>query len=198
MHSMSGSAMTMREQKRWQNSQRITACALQLTDRHGLDGFTMDDLAEAAGVSRRTLFNYFPGKLDAVLGAVPEIPPADLATFHAGGPHGTLFDDLGALAQALIAGQEFDVDTLTLSRRVLVSEPRLIAAAHARFEELTESFAVLVLERDPDVGVGRARLLIRILVTIFDAALVAATEDDRHTLSQIFDEQLRDARALLA
>ena len=35
---------------------------------HGLDGFTMEQLAERVGVSRRTLFYYFPAKDDAVLG----------------------------------------------------------------------------------------------------------------------------------
>ena len=45
---MTESATSLREQKRWDTSRRITLCALRLTDQHGLDGFTMDDLAEAA------------------------------------------------------------------------------------------------------------------------------------------------------
>ena len=43
---------------------------MQLTQGRGLDGWTMEDLAGAAEVSRRTLFNYFSSKVDAVLGAV--------------------------------------------------------------------------------------------------------------------------------
>ena len=56
-------------QRKLVTSERITLCAQVLADEHGLDGFTMDELATAADVSRRTLFNHFPGKVDAVLGA---------------------------------------------------------------------------------------------------------------------------------
>src|SRR6478609_9557324 len=103
MHFVSESAIGLREQKRWETSHRIAMCAQRLTDEHGLDGFTMDELADAAEVSRRTLFNYFPSKLDAVLGELPAVPPAALATFHAGGPHGSLIEDLGALAMAILS-----------------------------------------------------------------------------------------------
>jgi AcrR family transcriptional regulator len=198
MHFVSESA-GIREQKRWETSHRITVCAQRLTDERGLDGFTMDELADDAGVSRRTLFNYFPGKVDAVLGAVPEIPAADLAAFRAGGPHGRLLDDLGALAQALLAVKEPDREAIELGRRVLTGAPRLLVAAHERFEQLTEDFVALVVEREGrDFGAGRARLAVRILVAVFDGALLTFLEDDGRTVGELFDEHLRDARALLA
>ena len=198
MHSMSQSA-TLREVKRWLTSHRITLCAQRLTDDRGLDGFTMDELAEVAEVSRRTLFNYFPGKVDAVLGAVPEIPAADLAVFRAGGPHGNLLDDLGSLGQALLAVKEPDRGEIELGRRVLTGTPRLLIAAHERFEVLTEEFVALVIAREgEDFGTARARLAVRILVSVFDAALLSFLEDDRHTVADLFDQYLRDARSLLA
>ena len=70
LHSVSESA-TLQPSRKVSTAHRITTCAQRLTDQHGLDGFTMDDLAAEAGVSRRTLFNYFPGKVDAVLGPGP-------------------------------------------------------------------------------------------------------------------------------
>jgi AcrR family transcriptional regulator len=198
MHSMPESA-SLREQKRWDTSHRITLCAQRLTDERGLDGFTMDELAEAADVSRRTLFNYFPGKIDAVLGAVPDIPPADLAAFHAGGPHGRLLDDLGSLGQALLAVKEPDREEVELARRVLTGTPRLLVAACERFEDVTEEFVALVVAREgEDFGVGRARLAVRILGSVFDAALLTFLEDDGRTVGDLFDEYLRDARSLLA
>ena len=60
----------------------------------------MDDLAALAGVSRRTLFNYFPGKDDAVLGGPPVLDAeAASTTFVAGGPHGNLVDDLAEIVR---------------------------------------------------------------------------------------------------
>ena len=57
-----------------ETAHHISACSQLLADERGFDGFTMEDLADAAGVSRRTLFNYFPGKADAVLGEAHDVP----------------------------------------------------------------------------------------------------------------------------
>ena len=43
-------------------SERILEAALQMISEHGLAALSMDDLAEAAGVSRATLYRLFPGK----------------------------------------------------------------------------------------------------------------------------------------
>lgn len=45
---------------------RVSRVALRLFERRGLDVVTMDDVAEAAGISRRTLFRMFPSKADLV------------------------------------------------------------------------------------------------------------------------------------
>jgi AcrR family transcriptional regulator len=199
MHYMSESAIGLREQKRWETSHRIALCAQRLTDAHGLDGFTMDELADAAEVSRRTLFNYFPSKLDAVLGTIPEIPPAALATFHTGGPHGSLVEDLGALAKALLSVKEPEREAMVLSRKVLGGSSRVLAAAHQRFEQMTEDFVALILEREgPDFDVERARLAVRILGTVFDSALTTFIEGDERPIDVLFDHYLNQARSLFA
>lgn len=189
---------TTRDRKRYETAQRITACALRLTDRHGLDGFTMEQLAEAADVSRRTLFNYFPTKLDAVLGAAPEVPEEHVDAFRAGGPHGDLVEDLAELARSALSGTSQDRATLEIGRRLLAAEPRLFLAAHRRFEAITGEFTTLVLEREgAGFDPGRARLLLRTVLTVFDLALdtfvdEASTDD----LVDLFDRQLRDLREL--
>ncbi len=44
----------------------IAVAAVALFARHGFDGVTMDDVAAASGVSRRTLFRHFASKADLV------------------------------------------------------------------------------------------------------------------------------------
>ncbi len=175
--------MSLREQKKVETTHRITVCAQRLTEAHGLDGFTMEDLAEAAEVSRRTLFNYFPSKVDAVLG-----------------PHGDLLDDVAELARATIAVQPQDHGSLELGLRVLRSEPRLLAAAHERFEAVIEDFAALLVEREgSDFAADKARLLLRLLLSLLDSALnLVVTEGPERTLVEVFDEQLALARELFA
>lgn len=200
MHSVSESATSLREQKRWETSQRISRRALELTDQRGLDGFTMDELAEAAEVSRRTLFNYFPSKLDAVLGEHPEVTPTVLATFHAGGPHGQLVDDLAELARAALSVKQTDRSVIELARRVMADNPRLLAAAHERFEAMTEEFTASVVEREgTGFDLSQARLLLRLLLALLDSALAELLrEGESRALVEIFDSQLRHAHQLFA
>jgi AcrR family transcriptional regulator len=200
MHSMSESATSLREQKRWETSQRITVCAQVLTDTQGLDGFTMDELADAAEVSRRTLFNYFPSKTDAVLGEHPEISPSLLTTFQAGGPHGDLLEDLAVLARSALAAKTTDRESLGRVRQIMADNPRLMAAAHERFESITEEFTQLLVEREgADFGPIRSRLLLRLLLALFDSALFELLgEDEDRTLVEIFDELLGYAHELFA
>lgn len=55
-----------REALKLGNRRAIVAAAAVLADARGLDGFTVNDLAERAGLSRRTIFNHFATVDDAV------------------------------------------------------------------------------------------------------------------------------------
>ncbi|TAL19122.1 MAG: TetR family transcriptional regulator, partial [Frankiales bacterium] len=46
----------------------LEVAALELFHRDGFDGTTVDRIAEAAGVSRRTFFRYYASKNDVVWG----------------------------------------------------------------------------------------------------------------------------------
>src|SRR3546814_20313093 len=93
----------------------------------------MDELAEAAEVSRRTLFNYFPGKLDAVLGPGPELGNSHLETFQAGGPTGEFLEDIKVLISELVEVKGFDRAEAEVPRRIFKTNPRLLLAVHDRF-----------------------------------------------------------------
>lgn len=198
MHSMTGSA-TIREVKRQQTERRISRCAQQLTEERGLDGFTLDELAERAEVSRRTLFNYFPSKLDAVLGPVPSMADQVRAEFVAGGPTGNLVDDLGALADGILDAHDVEREDLGRAKRIIISEPRLVLVAHERFESILGDFSDLIVEREGDrIDAATARLLIRLLVSIFEVSMHAYVCGDDRPVIDLFHENLRAARTLLA
>lgn len=50
---------------KWHNRRAIVMAAGELADLHGIQGFSVDDLAKKAGVSRRTIFNHFASAEDA-------------------------------------------------------------------------------------------------------------------------------------
>ncbi|MGX5715722.1 TetR/AcrR family transcriptional regulator [Arthrobacter sp. MAHUQ-56] len=65
----SGSAPSRRELNKAATRQAITDAALALLRAQGPGNFTVEDIADAAGISRRTFFNYF-GSTDAALASI--------------------------------------------------------------------------------------------------------------------------------
>jgi AcrR family transcriptional regulator len=59
----------LRERKRHETSERIIEKGLKLFVKHGYEGTTLDAIAAAAGISRRTFFYYFKSKEDILLAA---------------------------------------------------------------------------------------------------------------------------------
>ena len=134
----------------------IRRCAVRLAVDRGYDGFTMDDLAAAAGVSRRTVFNYVAGKEDAVFGPGPQLPPEGRLAFRAGEPTGNLFDDLAELVIAALPAVERDDNDVT--RALFHRNPQLIVKVLERVDEpiteLKDDIAVRLGRRadDPEIA----------------------------------------------
>jgi AcrR family transcriptional regulator len=56
----------LRDRKKRETRETITAAAMALFGARGYDAVTVADVARAAGVSEKTVFNYFPAKEDLV------------------------------------------------------------------------------------------------------------------------------------
>ena len=65
------SVVGLRERKKVDTRRTIARAALLLAVERGPDAVTVDDIATAADVSRRTVFNYFATKEQAILGFDP-------------------------------------------------------------------------------------------------------------------------------
>ena len=69
-----GTSPSTASSRRRESRARIGAVALELVLERGLDDVTVDEIARAANVSRRTFFNYFPSKVAA---CIPHTPPPE-------------------------------------------------------------------------------------------------------------------------
>jgi len=67
MHDSMTKTEGLRERKRRQTLQRIVEVALELFFAKGYEATTLDEIAAAAGIARRTFFHYFKSKDDILL-----------------------------------------------------------------------------------------------------------------------------------
>ncbi|MDR6174109.1 AcrR family transcriptional regulator [Nocardioides zeae] len=187
-----------RASKREETARRIMVSAQRLATEHGLDGFTMDELAAASGVSRRTLFNYYPSKVDACLGPPIEVPASAMEAFASGGPTGDLGADLEHLAREVLGIEEPTREEMVLHRQ-LFQNPRLVEALHDRFAELAVDLEGAVRARGGEqIDQEGALLLIRVLLVVFDTAIDASIAGDDTPLSDLFSRHFGTLRRLLA
>ncbi len=195
-----GTTTRAQGERRRHTAAAITSCAQKLVIARGLDGFTLDELAEQAGVSRRTLFNYFPGKLDAVVGQKPELGAEDMAEFVAGGPTGDLIEDVIAMTRRLVDTGDLTATELGRARQALAAEPRLSMYAHERLgQDCAHLVDLLVQRHGPEFGRDRAELLVQVLACTLDVALsrfIVLDEDAAPSWADVLGDTIREVRGL--
>lgn len=105
----------------------IALIALRHFDAHGYEETTMDDIAAAAGVSRRTLFRYFPSKPALVWGGMEPVVERMHAVLDAVPGTESVRD---ALARAFTESLDLGPERLEATRRrlrLMASHPALVA-----------------------------------------------------------------------
>lgn len=180
--------------------EQITRTAQRLTVERGLDGFTMDELAEAADVSRRTVFNHFGTKLDAVLGNPPPITLDEVERFRSGLPHGHLVRDIAVVIASILATSQH---TREDARRLpaLLRDPSLMAAANERLIDVAARLASLAAFRGAELTAQQSRMLVLLFGAVAHEALEhfvrSDDADDAPDLPTLFLDLLEETLSLL-
>lgn len=165
-----------RSRRKMETRTALIRRARQLTAQHGLSGYTIDELSEQVGVSRRTFFNYFPSKEAAVLGTAPvDLIEEALATFAYSPPAGDrLVEALVEFAVRLFESSGMTREEVGEFIAAMDREPRLLAdlVRGSEQEEARLAAAIAIREKlQPDDPAARmAAVLITTLVrrTAFD------------------------------
>ena len=139
-----------RDRKKRETRAALSAAALRLVAERGLDGVTVEDIAEACDLSARTFFNYFTSKDEAVVSGDDELDRV-LDLFRAM-PEGTsVFDALRMAFVPAIFGIEADRESLGLRMRVVADNPQLLPRLFAVSAAAERRIARAIAER---VGVA--------------------------------------------
>jgi AcrR family transcriptional regulator len=134
-----------------ETASRLTSISRRLTAEHGLAGFTIKELCDEVGVSRRTFFNYFRTKEDAVIGADPEeesqvFSGQFLARGSCGWP--VVIDDLLELAIQHFGALEGSAKEHADFFAALDREPKLLKRFMSMNIERERQVIALVAERE--------------------------------------------------
>jgi AcrR family transcriptional regulator len=124
----------LRERKRRETLQRVAQAGLELFVAKGYEQTTLEDIAIAAGISRRTFFHYFKSKDEILLawqiGLVDSVRAAVLEA-------GTDQSPLDALCGALLKlASHYDTDTAIVIAGLLRSSDQLRAANQAKYLQM--------------------------------------------------------------
>jgi len=180
---------------------RIEQAALDLFTAQGFEAVTIDEVAETAGISRRTFFRYFGAKADAVWGDfdghVVRLE-AMLVNASGGKPAATAGSQsvLASICAAYVEVNDYDEAALPMLRqrmRLILTEPALLAHSQLRYGDVDRVVAAHVARR---TGVRPDALLPRLVATSTRAAATTAFEmwlDDvrlplARALHEAFDE----------
>ncbi len=124
--------MSRRAQNRLEKERRILEAALRVFADHGYRAATMDLIAEAANLTKPTLYQYFPGK-DALFTAMLNVPRERMLDAFEGDTTRPLADQLHDFAWAYAD---------TVMRPDFLSLARLIIGEAQRFPEIGTAYQV--------------------------------------------------------
>jgi len=181
---------------RWdpEAAKRLQTAAIELFLEHGYENVTVAQIADRAGLSRRTFSRYFADKRDVLFAGSDQLPPtlvaAVLAADSALPPWAAL-----VTAHAGVGAELADrVAPLAAQRRTVVaSSPELQERGRTKFADVTVALADALGKRGVDAG--NARLLASVGAAVFQSGFGRWTD---HPNAASLSTQIRKAAEELA
>lgn len=182
----------LRERKKQRTHDTIARVALELFAERGYDETTLDDIAEAADVSKRTIFSYYQSKEDILFHDEPRILLEIDQRLRGRAPGTTTVDALADLLVSFVPDKQ-----AALRKRVVGNNEALRISERARFGRVEELLAESITQ-DLQAGSDDIRpLLIAASVTAafyvaYDRLLTQAAQSGlcRETAFAVFDQLL--------
>jgi AcrR family transcriptional regulator len=161
----------LRERKKRQTRQLISDVASGLFVQHGFDAVTVTEVAARAGVSPKTVFNYFPRKEDLFLDRLEELSDLVTAAVRGAAPGTGPVSALRALVLDLLARRHplsgYAEPRYVHFWQVVIDSAALKARVREYLQELEALLAGLIAERSGAVVDFRARFAAAAAVTAY-------------------------------
>ena len=187
-----------REKKRRETLQRITDSALRLFVANGYEATTLDAIAEASGISRRTFFYYFDSKEQILAAWQKGLPEALRAAVLTESTNNSPLDVVRNAHLVLLA--HHDADQALVIDRILRSDEQLRAGNQAKYLQLEEAAFKALCELWPQTERRKAlRMVAMVSVGALRLAIDSwAEEQGRKPLADYLEEALVSLKAELS
>lgn len=172
-----------------QTRARIGEAALELFVTHGYAETTIDQIAEASGVARRTVFRHFPTKGAMLVDHLSVRGDVVIRRLRERSPSEPPLVSLHAVLRELCE-QGYDRRLLHLIRAVLATEPRFAGEQMSSSMRALKQALIATLENRP--GSTHSRVEIKALTEMAEGWYTTAAElhlkQGERTLTEYFDE----------
>jgi len=178
---------------------RLRRAALDLYRERGFDGVTASQVAERAGLARRTFFRYFADTREVLFAGSEQLPPAVAAAVRAADPRlGPLDAAVAALAVvgARLAEAAEQSGQAPARRAVIAASPELQERERTKLAGLSAALAGALEERGSERRT--ATLLAPVTVAVFATAFERWTDHAGDTgFTEVFAGAVGELRAAL-
>jgi AcrR family transcriptional regulator len=176
---------------------RLIKAAIELFDEQGYDATTVAEIAERAGLTKRTFFRHFPDKREVLFQGSQELEGRWLAGIASVPAH---VDPLAAVTAGFTPVAELFADRLPFARlraAIVAANPELRERELIKLHRLADAIEGALLQRG--VSQNAAILAAQTGVTIFHVAFGRwVRQDDPARLQQYLEESLEELRAVTA
>jgi AcrR family transcriptional regulator len=183
----SSAPSSLREVARNAVRDEVVRAAWELFVEHGFEATTVEQIADAAGMSRRTFFRYFAGKDELILDKLLEVGERVAAALAARPKAEAAWPALRAALDVVVTAQDDHPEPSRRLGRLLRDEPGTRATMEERRRRWTEALGPLVAERLPDHCTTAGRAVAGAALACYDAATDAWVDAPQSRLAAHLD-----------
>ncbi|QKG18852.1 TetR family transcriptional regulator [Actinomadura verrucosospora] len=137
---------SLRERKKVATRQALSRAAALLAVERGVEGVTIEAIADAAGVSPRTFHNYFPGKEEAIVAPLTDGAQAVIDALRVRPAGEPIWDALRAVVREVLLQTDTRDETIALLR-VVKRNPGLVGKQLCGLGEMQRQIAEVIAAR---------------------------------------------------
>jgi AcrR family transcriptional regulator len=176
---------------------RLMSAAIELFDEQGYEATTVAEIAERAGLTKRTFFRYFSDKREVLFSGSQELQRLWLEGLAAApveaSPLAVVTAGLGPVAEMFTERHPF----ARIRAQVIEANPELQERELIKLQRLTAAITGALVERG--VPMNAAILAAHSGVTIFHVAFAHwVQQNDPTALRRLIDESLQELRSVTA